>query len=392
MAAQYGDSIWLATGLSYLDRAAAFICPLLVLKWLDRSDVYVSIEFIISLSIIFATFFDAGLRSYMLFDARERGSSAAISSIAQALKPLIWLHIIGVLVALVLGGGSSQLVGLAVARGSALSVSGLVIQWLILTGRPAFGPLVSIANWGVSCLVFALPTEASNIVLSSVFFSGSFAVMFATLSFTVLPLGKIDRIGSAMQHLANSLRWGWPLLISAAASMVVGNYSKVYAFLNLSYEEVLAFTFWMRAFSVVQLSHVAIISILIAQIYTTGRNGILYDNLIRYIIFVAPPALLVLFLGIFGDVWISSLPFMTTPATVILFSYFSLWCLGAYFEVYLSSNGKNSAILKSSLWASAIYVIGIVFGKPSSAMHLALLMAVSSAFYTVLIVWKIRQN
>ncbi len=394
---QYGSSVWLAGGGAYLDRAAAFVFPLLVLKWLGRADAYISIEFVISLSIILATFFDAGLRSYLLFDAKERGSAAAtLLSTARAFKPLLWLHVLGVLLALATSnqGGNTEayLVGLSIARASALSVTGLIMQGLILVGRPALGPLASISSWGLSGISLAWPATASDLVLTTVFFSGSLAILLGAACLTAIPVRAGDETRSATDHLRHSLRWGWPLLLSAAASMMVGNFSKLYAFSNLQTQEVLAFTFWMRAYSIVQLSHVAIVSVLMGEIYKAENRGILPDNLFRYLRLIAPPAFIIAALGLFGGAWIPTVPFLVTSAAAVLFVYFCAWCLGAYLEIYLTRNAQNSVILKASLASSAIYVLGILFAKPDSALHLSALMAVSATLYTGLIIQALRKK
>lgn len=388
---RFYSSIWLSTGLSYLDRAAAFVCPLLVLKGLGRADAYVSIEFVLSLGIIFATFFDAGLRNYLLFYTREAGSTKdALSNTVNAFKPLLCLHILGLVVAFAAGwqgGGSAlQLIGLAIARASALTVTGLFVQGLIVVGKPALAPIASIANWCFSCIALALPLAVSELVLTTAFFSGSFAIVLGMACYAVCTndSGLINQ--SARKHLGRSLRWGWPLLVSAAASMIVGNFSKVYAFSNLPAQDVLAFTFWMRAYSIVQLSHVAIVSILIGQIYKAEQPGILLGNLARYVKFILPPGLIIGLIGVFGSVWIPSVPFLGKPAAVVLFAYFCVWCLGAYLEIYLSKNAQNFVILKASLASSTIYVLGIFFIRPSSAFDLSALMAASAFVYAVLII------
>lgn len=397
MIIRYGSNVWLATGLSYLDRAAAFVCPLLILKVLERNDAYVSIEFVISLSIILATFFDAGLRGYLLYDAKLRCSAdAALSSATKALKPLLWLHVLSLLATLAAGwqGNSMEahLVGLAIARASALSVTGMVMQGLILVGRPALGPLLSIANWGLSCICLVWPITVSDLVLTTLFFSGSLVILLGAACLTAWPVHASSDARSAIDHLGHSLRWGWPLLMSAAASMLVGNFSKLYAFSNLPEKEVLAFTFWMRAYSIVQLSHAAVVSILIGQIYQTARPGILLDNLHRYIRFIAPPAVLILAFGIFGGEWIPSVPLLNASAAVILFAYFCMWCLGAYLEIYLTKSAENTTILKASLASSAAYVAGIILLKIDSAINLSTLMAFSATIYTALITAAIRNK
>ena len=394
---KYGSNVWLVTGMSYLDRAAAFLCPLIVLKVIGRPDAYVSIEYVLSLSIILATFFDAGLGNYLLFDSKERHSDkAALLSAAIALRPLLWLHILGVLLALALGWlGSSTvtyLIALAIARASALSVTRLVMQGMILVGRPVLAPLMSIISWAFSCIILACPTTASDIVLTTVFFCGSLAILVGAIGLTVWSDYEVFDTKSITNHLGRSLKWGWPLLLSAAGAMVVANYSKVYAFSNLPAREVTAFIFWMRAYSIVQLSHVAIVSILTRQIYQAKNPGILPDNIYQYARFISPSALLVGGAALFGGSWVPTLPFLSMSAAAVMFVYFCVWCFGAYLEVYLNRNGQNSIIFKASLVSSGLYVLGILVGGPVDALHLSALMAFSATVYTGIIACALRVN
>jgi len=392
---KYGSSVWLATALSYLDRAAAFIFPLFVLRLLGKPEAYTSIEYVISLSIILATFFDAGLRSYLLFHAKKIDSArVAISSAIGAFKPLIAIHVVALLVVYginsVFQSSEGYLIGLAIARASALSIIGLIMQSLILTGRPALAPLASIANWCLSCVILMWPDSLSDSGLVTLFFTGSFAIVTGAAC-----LGLLSRpvpTTAAWSHLKESFNWGWPLLLSAGASMLVANFSKVYAFSNLSSHEVLAFTFWMRAFSIFQLSHVAMVSVLIGQIYQSKNPGIMHSNLFRYTYLITPPAIVIAVLAFFSSLWEPLVPALESMVALVLFAYFIFWCFGAYFEIYLTRNGANAVILKASLASSSMYLLGIIFVSPSNALELSALMACAAVLYTVLIINTLRQQ
>ena len=66
-------SVWVATTFSYIDRIMAFIMPLMVMKVIKKPEIYNSIEYVISLSILLSIFIDLGLKNYLIYFARQLG-------------------------------------------------------------------------------------------------------------------------------------------------------------------------------------------------------------------------------------------------------------------------------------------------------------------------------
>lgn len=388
---KHDKTIWLATGLSYADRLAAFLCPFLVLKFLERKDVYAAVEYVIGLSIILATFLDAGLRGYVLYHARLTGEPDQTSKRSiQAYAPVLVCHLLLILGCAWLGVlapsfDEAGLVTLSVARGSALSLLGLVTQLLILRGHAAYAPISSLLTWSVSCSILLVPAGCSVLFLTAVFFSGAFVALSGAVAYGVLK--RIPVVSKeAWRHLVGSLRWGWPILVSTAASMSVANFSKVYAFSNFTQSEVVGFSFWMRVFSVVQISHVAVVSVLVLQIYQSDGKGLVASNLRRYLSYVAVPVVGMLCIALGARSLGLDIPEIPALAICLMCLYVCLWCLGAYFEIYMARDSRNLSTLLAAVIASVVYAGGLVVAGPETAAALAWLMCLSALTYTGLII------
>ncbi len=393
-----GSKIWLATMLSYADRFVAFAFPLLVLKWLGRPDTYAAVEYVLSLSLILATFFDAGLGSYVLYHSRiSRNAQLTTTRTQQAYLPIYLLQLIAIAVSVVLCYLAVQpsieldLIVLGITRACALTVIRLTTQLLILHGRPAVAPLLSLSHWLLSAAAFALPSSANTLSFVTVFFGASILVMVGLSALAWLRrIGPISSQG--LTHLRDAFVWGWPILLAAAASMLVMNYSKVYAYSQLPTHEMIGFTFWLRIFSIIQLSHVALMSVLSLQIYESSSPGIIHDNLRRYAGYLAVPAVVSAAIALIAPSIGQDLPRLPLTAMAAIGTYILMWCAGAYLENYLTRDSRNVRVLVSSIIASSVYAGTLMFAPARSAAALATIMCISAATYLALLVHSIKRN
>lgn len=389
--------IWLTTVALYADRLAAFVLPLLVLKALGRDDAYAAIEYVISLSIILATFFDAGLRSYVLYSYRLTGSvQDTTERTLQAYGPIFLLHLLAVALSglicwlAVSATIEPNLVALGILRACALSIIGLSTQLLILHGRPALAPLLSLLHWIVSGAAFLLPVDTSVLNFVMVFFAASLGMM-AAVAFAVFVRRRVWPSVQGIKHLYAAFAWGWPILLAAASSMLVANFSKLYAYSSLPKQDAVAFMFWLRIFSIVQLSHIALVTVLSLEIYRANVLGLLRDNLQRYTTYMLTTTVLVVALGVTSLTVDFGLPHIAWHAIVAMGVYVLMWCFGAYVEIYLSRDAKNVQVLIASVVASLAYTAGLLISQPRSTTHLSLLMCLSASVYLAMlgrVLWR----
>jgi len=393
----FDSRIWLATLFSYADRLVAFALPLLVLKWLERPDAYVAIEYVLSLSVILATFFDAGLGGYVLYHFRlYRNLILTTTSTIQAYAFLYLIHVLATTVSIIFfyfavqTSIESNLICLAITRACALSVIRITTQLLIMHGKGALTSLLSLTHWTLSAAVFVLPSTVNTLSFISLFFGVSILVMAVVgVQLWLRQLRPLSHQG--LTHIGDALAWGWPTLLSAAASMLVMNFSKVYAYSQLPSNEMIGFAFWLRIFSVVQLTHVALMSVLSLEIYQASSKYLISENLRRYLGYLGLPLILAVAAAIFPPFSLYVIPLLSITALVLMAIYVFMWCISAYLENYLTRDSLNVQVLVSSIMALAVYALALILLKPSSVESLVAIMCFSSMVYFIALVISMRK-
>lgn len=395
-------TLWLATGVAYADRLAAFLLPMLVLRTGAGQSAYAAVEFVLSISILLATFLDAGLRNYVLFHAREKGDAGLTTrNTLHAFVPVAAVHWALVLLAAIplatghaVADEPAGLLVLGVLRGAALATLGLATQLLILRGRPVTGTLVSLASWVVGALSFALPAGVDLTVRTAVFFSAALLLPAAAAAL----LWRHTRLRAGDEgwtHLRAALVWGWPLLAAAAASMAVAHTSRVYAYARMPLPDMVGFTFWLRVFSIVQLSHAALSAVLSPQIYAQVARGIDLANAVRYLRYMAAPVLVAFGLAAavaLVDIHaLPGVPRLPLPAVVAIGAYVVCWCAGAYLEIYLTRDSRTGTVLRAALLAAGIFLVLLLAAPPSTPLALALTMGAAAASYLLVLAWRLKE-
>lgn len=395
-------TLWLATGVAYADRLAAFVLPMLVLRTGAGQAAYAAVEFVISVSVLLATFFDAGLRNYVLFHARDAGKPSlttqrtlqAFVPIAAAHWSLLLLAALPLAVGHAVGGEPAGLLVLGVLRGAALATLGLATQLLILHGRPMAGTLVSLASWAVGALSFALPADVDVVVRTAVFFSAA-AILLVSAGVLLWRHTRLRPGPAGWSHLRAALAWGWPLLAAAAASMAVAHVSRMYAYARLPLADMVGFTFWLRVFSIIQLSHAALSAVLSPQIFAQRAGGLDLANTGRYLRFMAPPVLVALGLAsgmaLLDDGMLPAVPRLPLGAALAIGAYVVCWCAGAYLEIYLTRDSHTSMVLIASLLAAGLFLLLLLAVPPSTPLALALSMGAAATCYLMLLAWRLKE-
>ena len=164
-------SLWTTAAIIYFDRLLAFIVPLFVLKVLHNPVAYTAVEYIISMSVIVATFVDLGIRNYILYQYRGVQDKARTTNLALGSYFCIaLLQVVAIVVACAYvrwhaaGDAADAAAGLTAAallRGSALSATAIAYQLAILYGRPALASLPSLVQW-LLVLIALLAWPASS--------------------------------------------------------------------------------------------------------------------------------------------------------------------------------------------------------------------------------------
>jgi len=257
-------------------------------------------------------------------------------------------------------------------------------------GKGALTSLLSLTHWTLSAAVFVLPSTVNTLSFISLFFGVSILVMAVVgVQLWLRQLRPLSHQG--LTHIGDALAWGWPTLLSAAASMLVMNFSKVYAYSQLPSNEMIGFAFWLRIFSVVQLTHVALMSVLSLEIYQASSKYLISENLRRYLGYLGLPLILAVAAAIFPPFSLYVIPLLSITALVLMAIYVFMWCISAYLENYLTRDSLNVQVLVSSIMALAVYALALILLKPSSVESLVAIMCFSSMVYFIALVISMRK-
>lgn len=374
---------WLTVAITYADRLLAFAVPFFVLKGLHDEAAYTVVEYIISLSVMVATFGDLGIRNYVLYQYRQSGDKVETTRRTLAgyccvlMFQLVLIGAAALAVGLIDGAPPPKSTGLlvvaAILRAGALGTTTMAFQLAVLHDRPALAALPSLCQWlAVLAALLCWPRALSDTRGLAVA-APCLPLMLAGLAFT---LRALRRVGSheAIRQIATAARWGWPLLASAALSIGIANVSRIYGFSHLAQSDLVALNFWLRVLSVVQLTHATAMTTLALEIYDHREPGILRSNLRRYLKTLSGALAVVSVLLVAETVRPGLTPTIGVSAFCVIGVYTLAWCLGAYLETYVTRDGRPDLVLRMAAITAGVYALLLFATRPSTVLSLALIM------------------
>lgn len=388
------SSWWLTAAITYADRLLAFVVPFFVLKGLHDETAYTTIEYIISISVMIATFGDLGIRNYILFQYRQSGDKAATTRLTLAGYSCILVFqggIIAIAVLAVAFTGSAAsvtsagpLIAAALLRAGALGTTTMAYQLAVLHHRPALASLPSLCQWlAVLAAMLVWPTDASS-TLGMTIAVPCLPLMLAGLVFSARALRKVG-LHMAVKQVATAARWGWPLLASAALSIGIANMSRIYGFSHLAQPELIALTFWLRVLSIVQLTHATVMTTLALEIYDHRERGILLGNLKIYLKTLGGALALVFALLVAALGWPELAPAISIGAFCAIGAYTLAWCLGAYLETYVTRDGRPEMVLRMAAISAGAYALLLIVVQPTTVASLAFVMMAAALLNLMLL-------
>lgn len=382
--------------VSYADRLAAFGMPFLMLQFGGGSDVFVRVEYIISVSVIVATFADAGLRNYVLYHF-GRNHDVGLTTLLTARAALVVLILQSLLVAAALaaahvtlpaGPGRGDL-PLGVLRGVALAVIGVATQIFIIHERPLTGIFISLCSWLIGGIALLLPEVTPPDLRVLVFFTSTFLVMLLVPAL-LWRITRLRRNREGIEFAMKSLGWGWPILVAAASSIAVAQIARIYGLSTFDTHDATAFAFWMRIFSIVQLSHRAAIMMISRRIFAAEGTGI-FPEILRSYLQMLVPAIMLGFGAAITAPWVNGqfaikLPLLDISITTMIGLQATFWCLAALMELYFSREDQVHYVMVASGLPALAFVLFLVFSKVPDLLMLASAMAGASLAQLVLLI------
>ncbi len=390
-----------AVVVSYADRVAALVLPLLMLRGIAGPEVYVRIEYVISVSVLVATFCDGGLRNYVLYHfgkERDAGQTTRLTGRACLLVLLGQMLLLGVVAlvawALLPSPSPHGDLALGVLRGIALSLIGLAMQLLILHQRPLAGFGLSLSSWLIGGVALALPAGVSGDLRVTVFFAAAFLVVLA-VPVLLWRSGNLRLDPEGRAFFAAALHWGWPLLLAAAGSIMVAQVARIYGFAQFELAAAVAFAFWMRILSIIQLSHRAAVVMVSREVFVAEAGMLPPKAWQAYLRIMLPTILLglaaVLLAPILTPLLGIPVPQLPLPVAGFMILHIALWCFSALLELPFTRAGRLKVILVAALLPATLFLVVLLLVPDMDLLRTMAAMAVASCLQFLVLLSQRRK-
>ena len=96
----------------------------------------------------------------------------------------------------------------------------------------------------------------------------------------------ILNISSAFNLLIKSIKFYWAIILSSSISIIIGNYAKIYSFINLSELETTKVSFLLRTLMIIQLIHGSYTAFFL-KIYFRIQKNMSQKTFVNYLILIS---------------------------------------------------------------------------------------------------------
>jgi hypothetical protein len=392
---KFSSGFYSFTFLNVLDKLVAYITPLLLLHFFNNNSLYNTIEFVYSIALIINIFIDFGTRGYMTYSFRfHKNKKEYTFSIIKLFNLLLIIYVICFsLITFFLNKFSFidlAIIYFVFIRAIYLCIINIYRVFFRLNTNPAY-----IFAWSIPIQIFTI-----FIIMMFYLFDREinlnyfFLPTLIFLFFYVLRLiikNEIDlNFSSVINLFIKSIKYYWALIISSSISIIIGNYAKVYSFVNLTDLETTKISFLLRTLMIIQLIHGSYTAFNLKNIFSNSKKDVSKKLFLNYLILMGIFSLLVILIIPTYSNYLN-LNFKLDLIFVNLYLYVLFWCIAAYFEQYINKFNKNIFILYNYLISVFVYFAVILYYENITLFSLSIAMSFSSMIYLILTIIRIKK-
>jgi len=375
--------------LSYIDKAIIFLLPLIVLYFFKDKTVYVSIEYIYSVTIVLIPLLDLGLSGYFFFAYRNsEDCDNTIKTFVEVFQRLyILLSVIGVgfIAFNYLGIEFEKFIIFIVSRLLFVLCTTFLASYYRLTNKPQNVVYITIFFNALSLLFilayFLIDSEFSLWLI----FIGQilFAIFYLFKSVRDVFFAKKDDFHNSTikKLIVKAFLYSWPIIIQAFIMMYISNYGKLNALTKMTIDDGVLLSLTQRFSMVIFLTHSALWAYLIKDVYVEGNLLVISKNILyKYLSFLSVALFMVavvtgvyVFYNFSGSMLTRSI---FISCLIIGQTFFS--CIFAYLELHYGRENKNIINLYLAIFSAIIFVSLLTFLKTDFLIRIVIAMFVST--------------
>jgi O-antigen/teichoic acid export membrane protein len=388
--------------LSYVDKAVIFLLPIIVLFFFRDKTVYVSIEYIYSITIVLIPLIDVGLSTYFFYQYRNSNDHnktvETFKNVFQRLYLVIsFLGLFAILLNLFVFEYEKFIVFI-VFRVLFVLVTTFLASYYRLINKPEKVVLITIVSnfISLSFLLFYFFFDydfslwlifAGQILFSLFYFFKSFNLVFLVKQSTV-SFNKIKTV------LKGSVMFSWPTIIQIFLIMYITNYGKIHALTNMPIEDGVLLSLIQRFSMVIFLTHSSLLAYMVKSIYVEKNIlGINKSILFKYLGLLIMTMIIVMLISGIYLVYNYDQDNVQRPifiATLIIVQTF-MSCVYAYLELNYGRENKNIIKLYLAIFGAVLFFSLLMFLKIDFLEKIAIAMFIStfaSLLLSVTILYK----
>ncbi len=374
--------------LSYFDKAVIFLLPILVLQLFKDQTVYLSIEYIYSITIVIIPFLDLGLIGFFFYIHRNRKNKREIINEVTKIFHIIYIVLftlgIGIICIHFFVYSIDDYIVYIVSRAIFLSTFAFFSSYYRLKNKPEKGLFVTISANGISLIflfIYVLLGLEFNLWL---IFIGQilFCVLYflKTSRYLILKWSKYYKNLQFGSLIKSSLLFSWPTILQVFIMLYIANYGKIHALDNMSLNDGVLLSLVQRFSMIIFLTHSSLLAYFIKELYSAEDIlSIKKKTLLKYLyLLMTSVVLVVLIIGAYLiyniDVYDLKRAFIIS-GLIIIYSFLS--CFFSYLEMHYGRENKNVIKLYLALFIGVVFMSILQFLKIDFLERITLAMFVS---------------
>ncbi|OBQ54934.1 hypothetical protein VQ01_09310 [Tamlana sp. s12] len=390
--------------LSYLDKAIIFLLPLLVFQFFQDQKVYVSIEYIYSVTTVIIPLIDLGLSGYFFYAYRNSENRNVIISFF--IKCFQRLYLVISCVGLVFitihyfGFGFEPLIVFIVARLLFVLATAFFASYYRLTNKPEKAVYITLFS-NILSLSFLLAYFVSGLQFSLwLVFIGQ--ILFSTLYFLKSIIDVFFRGNQGIETneiksiFLKALMFSWPSIIQVFVAMGITNFGKINMFTKMNLEDGVLLSLIQRFSMIIFLTHSSVWAFILKDLYVDKNLLTINKHLFyKYLMFLLLAFGIVLFVT---EIYILKNyinVFRTSCIALLIIGQTFFACIFAYLEMYYGRENKNIIKLYLALFNALVFLFVLMAFNLDFLERISLAMFIStftSLLLSVFVLYKRNYN
>jgi len=355
--------------LSYLDKAIIFLLPLLVFQFFKDEKVYVSIEYIYSVTTVIIPLIDLGLSGYFFYVYRNsKNHETTLKTFVKSFQRLYLLIScigLGFIVVNYYGFEYEPFIIFIVSRLLFVLATVFFASYYRLINKPEravyitlFSNILSLSflfAYFFSGLEFSLWLIFIGQILFAVFY------LFKCIIDVLFNENKDYNNYKLKKLITSALLFSWPSIIQVFIMMYITNYGKLNVLTKMDLDDGVLLSLVQRFSMLIFLTHSSIFAFVIKDMYVEKNLFVISRNILfKYLSFLT---LALVFVTIITEIYLFYNYvhlFRASIISVLIIGQTFLACIYSYLEMHYGRENKNIIKLYLALFSAFVFIILLI--------------------------------